>query len=65
MKNKLIYIFITLIVIVGTLYAIYSFQTKTYVRGKYGEKCYTLENMNKNIKYPIYFNNLNSCLNSL
>mgnify|MGYP003646018926 CR=1 FL=1 len=58
------YIFI-LSLILAISASISLFQKRTYVKGKYGEKCYTLENMNKNIKYPIYFNNLNSCLNSL
>lgn len=59
------YIFIILIVAIGTLYAIYSFQNETYVRGKYGKHCYTVKNMHPNIKRPIYFNSLNNCLNSL
>jgi len=65
MINKIIYFFIALIVVIGTLFAVYSFQNKTYIRGKYGEHCYTIKNKHPNIKHPIYFSSLQDCLNSL
>lgn len=68
MKNsmfKIIQCILIASVIIGSLFAVYSFQKKTFVRGKYGSKCYTVKNMNKNIKYPIYFNSLHECLVTL
>lgn len=37
----------------------------TYVRGKYGHKCYPEESIHGNIKYQIEYSSLESCLESL
>lgn len=63
--SKIIQIILISIIVIGSLFAAYSFQRHTYVKGKYGQKCYTIENMNRNIKYPIYFDSLEDCLNTL
>lgn len=36
-----------------------------YVRGVYGNRCYPLHMANLNIRYPVYFNNLDDCVKTL
>lgn len=39
-------------------------QTTSYLKGKYGQKCYISGSEHKNIKYPIYYDTLDDCLAS-
>lgn len=58
-------IIITMFIIFVIAYMVLGYKTQTYVRGKYGKHCYTVQNQNKNIKHPIYFKSLQECLETL
>lgn len=36
-----------------------------FIRGQYGRKCYNVGSEHGNIKYPVYFETLEECLDSL
>ena len=56
-------IIIATTILSGIIY--YQVASNTFVRGKYGTKCYKTFNAHRNIKYHIYFKTLKECLDSI
>lgn len=64
--NLAIVLCVVLLVACAALFFVYKAHSNLlWVHGKYGEKCYLAGSEHKNIKYPVYFNTRQECLDDL